>query len=306
MLICTVIWLCDRLLRVSRVFAFNPRFWDSFGKMTYHPESNTVRLVVPCSTSIYKPAPGTFYYIYAINDKRPWESHPFTMAYTTPERQPSQLERVGLLQQDLRPQYDGLDEEVEPSMTFLIRPYDSFTSRIRDRAAAGKSKARVLVEGPYGTTHAFEKFEHVLFIVGGSGIVVPLSYLEVLNRSQTVKSVTIVWSVREPAFAEEVLKHDVPATIHNGKVDIQVYLTRGFSSDPDATPPEWSKLVNVVSGRPDVHSTVEYAAYRSDGESLAVVSCGPAIMADDSRQASVSMLARGFHRIEYFQEAFNW
>ncbi|PKS11020.1 hypothetical protein jhhlp_002779 [Lomentospora prolificans] len=304
MWICVVIWLCDRLLRLSRVFAFNPRFWDSFGKITYHAQSNTVRLVIPCSTSIYKPAPGTFYYIYAINDKRPWESHPFTMAYTTPGYESSQMERVGLLQQQLRPQYDVIDEDIEPSMTFLIRPYDSFTSRIRDRAAAGKTKARVLIEGPYGTTHAFEKFEHILFIVGGSGIVVPLSYLEVLNRSLTVKSVRIVWSVREPGFAEEVLKHDIPATILNGKVNIEIFLTRGFSSH--TSPPEWPKNVNIVPGRPDVYSTIEYAAYSSDGESLAIISCGPAKMADDSRRAAVTMLGRGFHRVEYFQEAFNW
>ena len=234
------------------------------------------------------------------------------MAYTTPEGDVSQMERVSLLQgdprqQDLHNQCDPTEEEAEASMTFLIRPYDSFTARIRNMAAEGETIARVLIEGPYGSTHAFDKFEHLLFIVGGSGIVVPLSYLEQLNRALTVKSVTIVWSVREPAFVEEVLRHDIPAGLLDGKINMEVFLTRGFSNNSDDDgPPEWSKEVNAVPGRPDVYSTVEYAAYSSDGGSLAIISCGPAKMADDSRQAVVAMLGKGFRKIEYFQEAFNW
>jgi hypothetical protein len=36
------------------------------------------------------------------------------------------------------------------------------------------------------------------------------------------------------------------------------------------------------------------------------VACGPARMADEARRASVSMLARGFRAVEYFEESFKW
>ncbi|SPO07426.1 related to ferric reductase Fre2p [Cephalotrichum gorgonifer] len=300
--ICTFIWIADRVLRVSRVLAFNPWFWNTRAELTSSLASNTVRLVVSCPNSVYKPQPGTYYYIYLLSATRFWESHPFTMAYSSRGHDPSEMESVSLLRDSASP---PPTDASPPSLTFLIRPYDSFTARLRSLSASKPISPRVLIEGPYGTTHPLDQFPHVLFITGGSGIVTPLAYLSLLNRSPLVRSVRIIWSVREPGFADEVLREDIRDGFRDGKVSMDVFLTRGADGplDPDGG---WPKNVSVVVGRPDVTSEVQAAAQGAAGGRVAVVTCGPAKMADDSRRTVVEMLAAGFHGIEYFQEAFNW
>lgn len=300
--ICTFIWLADRVLRTVRVLAYNPWFWNTRAKLTYSKTSNTVRLTIPCTNSAYKPKPGTYYYVYVLNDSRPWESHPFTMAYASPGRDPANTETVSLLQGST----SAVPAEYSaPSMTFLIRPYDGFTSRLKHLAKTNSSP-RVLVEGPYGMTHPLDTFDDVLFIVGGSGIAAPLAYLADLNASPRVRSVRIVWSLREVSFADEVLRSDMAGAFRKGKVKVDMFLTRGVGDQESGDAAEWSKEVSVVAGRPDVTAEIQAAAQQAVGGRLAVVACGPARMADDSRAAVVGVLGEGFHRVEYFQEAFNW
>jgi len=91
-------------------------------------------------------------------------------------------------------------------MVFIIHPYDGFTGRLRESAISGSINHRVLVDGPYGETQPFHKYENVLFIVGGTGIVVPLSYLDMhLNKNSRTTSVQIIWAVREHDFLTAVV-----------------------------------------------------------------------------------------------------
>ena len=300
--VCIFIWLADRVLRTIRVLAFNPWFWNNRAEVSYSAASNTVRLVVPCANSAYRPRPGTYYYIQVLGDSRPWESHPFTMAYASPGHDLAVEEMTPLLQSSASLVSD--DDSKTPSMTFLIRPYDSFTSRLKTLAAKNASP-RVLIEGPYGTTHHLDSFDDVLFIVGGSGIVVPLAYLAQLNSSPRVRSVRIVWSVREAGFAEEVLRRDMRGAFEGGRVSVEVFLTGG-SGERDLNSVDWHKSVSVSEGRPDVSAEIECSARGAMGGSVAVVACGPARMADEARGAVVGVLGEGYHRVEYFQEAFNW
>lgn len=301
--VCVLIWLADRLLRSVRVLAFNPWFWNTRARLSYSPTSNTVRLVIPNSNSAYEARPGTYYYIYVLSDSRPWESHPFTMAYASSGSEPTSGETSPLLPGVTPP--GSASGSKSPSITFLIRPYDGFTRRLRSMATKNASP-RVLVEGPYGTTHPFHTFDDVLFIVGGSGIVVPLAHLSKLTSSPHVRSVKIAWSVREAAFATEVLQRDMSDHLNSEKVSLDVFLTRGAERSMDLGLEDWPKKVSAVLGRPDVSAEIKCAAQGAMGGSVAVVACGPAIMADEARRAVVGVLAEGYHRVEYFQEAFNW
>ena len=88
--------------------------------------------------------------------------------------------------------------------TILVRPYDQFTGRLRDLATemGGEPRSlRVIIEGPYGHTRRLERFDKVIFITGGSGIAVPLSYLDMLLKrgaGSAVSSVEVHWAVRQP------------------------------------------------------------------------------------------------------------
>lgn len=324
-------WVSDRILRISRVLSFNPKFWNTRARASYDKDSDIIRLSIPYSTSYYQPLPGTYYYIHVLNGSRFWESHPFTVASITP-REPLEKEQqtrrrsaptdegAFLLQGDPdaeAPAVAGNHSEKTPStLTFLIRPYDSFTGRLRDLAASGTSSSpdgasaslRVLVDGPYGHSQRFDRFDHVLFIVGGSGIVVPLSHLAALTRPMTrPNSVRIIWAVREAEFASEVIREDFgDALLDGGKVALDVHVTRreGMAHSDVIGRPRGMRL---LAHRPDVRAEIEVAARTTGGGgSLAVVACGPARMADDARRTVVDMLGRSHVNIEYFEESFNW
>ncbi|KAH6665316.1 ferric-chelate reductase [Plectosphaerella plurivora] len=305
------IWALDRVFRMGRTVSFNLRFWDTWASATYDPSSNMVRLVVPHTTSFYQPEPGSFYYLHVLSDRRFWESHPFTMAYSTGHRRrPSKdsTEDTPLMQED-----DAIslahDAGETPSMTFLVRPYDGFTGRLKDAAASSwpaPAPLRVLVEGPYGHTQPFDAFENVLFVVGGSGIAVPLAYLSALVSSGRTRTVRIVWAVREVAFAEDVLTRDVGVLADSTKVSLRVFVTHRDLPGGDVLRRSFPDAASVAHHRPDVSGEVAEAVRSAGKQSLAVVACGPARMADDARRAVVEAQADATPRIEYFEESFTW
>jgi predicted ferric reductase len=278
---------------------------------TYDPQSNIIRLVIPYKTSYYHPKPGTFYFLHVLNDTRFWESHPFTMAHSSSiHHQISQRtgEDSPLLQDEEDDILVSEVKEVIPSMTFLIRPYDSFTSRLKSAAANCWPEAaslRVLVEGPYGHTQPFDQFNNVLFIVGGSGIVVPLTYLHSLISSVRTRSVRVVWAVRELDFAEDIIQRDFSRLTRSKKLSLKIYITHcgNFGDDLQGTIP---KSATVRYGRPNVRNEVESTITSVTTGSLAVVSCGPAAMADQTRRAVVDMLGTTGPSVEYFEESFKW
>ncbi|KAJ1324890.1 ferric-chelate reductase [Microdochium nivale] len=229
--VCCVIWATDRVLRITRTVSFNLRFWSpAVAEATYDPAANMVRLRVPASQACYRPKPGTFYYLHVLNaGGRFWESHPFTMAKLDVAPAGSHddddhnnnnndsTDRLGTSvmsdeEDRLLPSRNSKSTLQRPresaTMTFLIRPYDGFTRRLRNAAAATSSplgpvpaSLRVLVEGPYGHTQPFDKFDNLIFIVGGSGIVVPLAYLSSLLQSSTTTLTTTSSAPRRPSTA---------------------------------------------------------------------------------------------------------
>ena len=330
---CFYIWTFDRCLRLFRILSFNLAFWNTRAKVLYNPKSDIVRLSIPYSTSAYQPGPGTYYYLHVLNSARFWESHPFTVASVS-ARRASHVEGVHATRQSCEPEAEQspllLDGQgggvvcLSPSsgsrarsskppgtMTFLIRPYDGFTARLRDVAARSKgpeaASARVVVDGPYGHTQPLQTFENILFVVGGSGIVVPLSYLDVLSRSARVKSIRIVWAVRELSFAVDVARKDIGETVDGEKVSVDIYITRLEDGGEDASLSErWPKGARPLPGRPNVRDEVEDAVMGAEGARLAVVACGPGKMADDARRAVVDAIGKGGSQVEYFEESFTW
>ncbi|CAG8953908.1 hypothetical protein HYFRA_00010869 [Hymenoscyphus fraxineus] len=312
---CVFIWIFDRLSRIARILLFNRRFWNTKAQVTYDSTSNIIRLVVPYSTSIIKPSPGTFYFISVLND-RIWESHPFTLSYSTsddtsspssslgtitPPSRPSSLSRSRENSSESQTLLSQSQSETPPaSMVFIIRPYNGFTSRLRSHADSYPT--RVLIEGPYGETQPFRKYENVLFIVGGTGIAVPLSYMDSLLESSSTSSIKVIWAVREHQFLHDAITRDFRGAIGSEKLSLEAYITN--DSGVDELKDDVGLKVHI--GRPDVVQEVEEAARDSGGRPLAVVACGPGLMADETRRAVVQMLERGYGNVEYFEESFNW
>ncbi|KAF2714712.1 hypothetical protein K504DRAFT_456908 [Pleomassaria siparia CBS 279.74] len=323
------IWLFDRGLRIFRILAFNPRFWNTKCSTTYDAKSNLVRLEVPCSQSFLKPKPGAYYYVYAFDNLLyAHQSHPFTLAYvsegkesdthpdlssTTPRHprrpRPHRASSNSSLESDaLLPHSPISSHTPSSSLVFLIRPYNGFTSRLARLAALKPTPhtLHALIEGPYGNAIPLRTFPSVLFLVGGTGIAVPLSYLSnLLTSSQSrVVRLRIVWAVREHSLFVDVLNR-FRDLLADERVEVDVHVTRDEEGKDDDMV-EGLDGVDVVTGRPDIDAHVDETARLASGGRLAVVACGPASMADEARRACVRAVGDGYRGVEYFEESFKW
>ncbi|OAF99372.1 ferric-chelate reductase [Paraphaeosphaeria sporulosa] len=318
---CVAVWVFDRLLRGGRILLFNYRFWNIKATATYDSDSHIVSLRVPCNRSWLKPQPGTYYYISVVDDLLyAHQNHPFTLAYvsTDVERPDLQLPLSPISERPSAHRANSNDSSESdallqptasppksPSLVFLIRPYDGFTGRLAKRAASRLTSVRVLIEGPYGHTVPLRTFTSILFMVGGTGIAVPLSHISnLLSEASSVVSLRIVWAVREHAFLASVLR-DFRALLEDERVMLEVHVTQDVKNT-DVVPADGMKGVKLMPGRPAVHNVVEDMAMESGYNRFAVVACGPAKMADETRKACVAMLGKGFRGVEYFEESFKW
>ena len=133
----------------------------------------------------------------------------------------------------------------------------------------------------------------------------PLSHLaHVLSTSSRVRSVKIVWAVREYAFLASVLR-DFRGLLSDERMVMEVHVTRDDEAKDDVLG-EALKSVRLMAHRPNVHDTIVEAARDAGQQPLAIVACGPALMADQARRASVQMLGKGHRGVEYFEESFKW
>lgn len=190
-------------------------------------------------------------------------------------------------------------------MVYLIRPYDGFTSRLKQHCLTRPKKLRVIIEGPYGHSVPLRDYSNVLFVVGGTGVAVPLSHLaHLLDSESPVRNVKIIWAVREHAFLSSML-HEFKTLLEDERCTLEVHVTQDVEHKDDI-PRQTPRGVSVVIGRPNVSQSVREAAQDAGKRPLAIVACGPARMADEARKASVQMLANGFRGVEYFEESFKW
>ncbi|KAF5586129.1 ferric-chelate reductase [Fusarium pseudoanthophilum] len=307
-----LIWLLDRVIRGLRIMALNPKFWDTKALITYNEDAHMIRVTVPTSSSLYKIEPGTFYYIMVLNQRNFWESHPFTVATISGSDRcdTDTLENAPLLNYESSGERRHAPEKSQREMTFLIRPYDSFTSRLREFAEEERPRPAtvcVAIDGPYGKSLPLERFTKVLFIVGGSGIAVPLSYLYRLTTSSTKQSkIEVHWAVRQSAFAIDVLNHDLSDILGNDRVEINIYLTTGDVDGRIACDETIYRLAKWNPKRLNIEEIIGRVLEDSYEESIAVVTSGPAKMADESRSVVAARTVPSLPRIEYFEESFQW
>lgn len=63
-----------------------------------------------------------------------------------------------------------------------------------------------------------------------------------------------------------------------------------------------------MPGRPNIHELImsEMGEAGNSSSSIGVLTCGPAQMADQYRDAVYEAMKQGFHEIDYYEEAFGW
>ncbi|KAF1834927.1 ferric-chelate reductase [Decorospora gaudefroyi] len=317
---CLGVWAFDRVLRLARILAFDRNPLDAKATVSYDACSNLVRMDIDGSKNLIAPKPGTYYYIHVLDDLLyAYQNHPFTLAYVSSDIEESvctsssQVSRMAIpllrTTSASSSESDALlatnTTKTSSTLVFLIRPYNGFTSRLKSHTLSHPKKLRVLVEGPYGHSVLLQTFPNVLFIVGGTGITVPISHLShLLSTSSQVQSVRIVWAVREYAFLTSILR-DFKGLLSDERIEMEVHITRDDEVKDDVLG-EDLKSVRIMAHRPDVQAAVEGAARDEKQRRVAIVVCGPALMADQARKASAQMLRKGFSGVDYFEESFKW
>lgn len=342
---CISMWLVDRLLRIWRVTKLSIRPWWKNGTRataTYHSDSDTIRLdVTDLLLKQRQIVPGQYYFLYVPAGLRGYESHPFTLCSWRPaaaleigdDSATPSSPLDGSSDEPEEPKSDDEDEETQVGLlskqnrplkvahTFLIRPYEGMTRRLRNRllsnasspeSPASPQQMTVLLEGPYGDNLDLSSYSDVLFICGGAGIVTAISHSHYLQEKVT--KVHIVWAVPQCHLPDEVCSNELASVIQNGTVRMTVYLT-GSKSQPDEDreiemeklrdESEESPPYEVKLGRPHVEEVMRQYRQRAS-QSLAIVTCGTAQMSDTCRKAVVRILAEEGVYVGYYNQTLMW
>ena len=319
----------------------------------YDPEGDTLRIEVASRRSHPKPTPGQHYFLYQPGQLRFYESHPFTLAYwTEPQDQASSTSSneegaIGPQENPLEKNCEAVGKSQRTILVFMVRPQNGWTKRLRDKCVGSPDNTitpTILVEGPYGRQEPLWAYEHVLIIVGGSGITAALPYLVDHIRRRTsgakcrTQRISLVWANRSENYMRAIAKRELGGMGARSDIELAFYVTRedcesagrdgnssgrkmgsvnekgadartrnhpsGCTPTSEPRPTRFS----VYYGRPDVRSIITEVAQAAheEGSRAAVMTCGPASMADCVRAATVEAMKSGGASITYFEESFGW
>ena len=259
--------------------------------------------------------PGIFYYLYMPAAIRGYESHPFTLCSWKRPLSSSQTSSGRLSLERVKDNTTIAHAATSLSMvdsgeichSFLIRPYEGFTGRLRKQLASSletKSSCQltVLLEGPYGNSLDLSRYSDILVIAGGSGITAAISHTHHVLQSEAV-SVHIVWAVPQKHLVDNIAAHELVTVLGHPRVSMEVFLTGAAVVEPDAMTPHAPYKVHL--GRPDILGTMELARSKCS-MNLAVVSCGTLAMSDACRRAVVDLLKHDGPETGYFDETMTW
>jgi ferric-chelate reductase len=309
--------------------------------MIYDEATDVVRLEVTPGIPSLQPSPGQYYYLYQPFRFTGWESHPFTIGawsydidqtslVPTPKRKSIKAHDVshvpllagGASDQDYQGNSEGGSSGQEGllklKMTFWVRPYDGWTKQLRQQCLSSpdkSSEATILLEGPYGKTFPLWRYESVLIIVGGTGIASAVPYIQdhlrrsvedweesPENEKTRVRDMELVWTTKQAAFIEDVCRRELKGALEREDFRASFYATR------DSTASQLPTTLDIHSGRPHLQSLIMSRACDacSAGNSLAILVCGPARMADEARAATHLAMRQGHRSIKFVEESFTW
>ncbi|RAH76937.1 hypothetical protein BO86DRAFT_442129 [Aspergillus japonicus CBS 114.51] len=339
------IWSFDRFLRLVRLVWCNVRVWYGHASRTqavvhYSPASDVMRVDILNAT--VQGGPGQYYHLYQPMTLRGWENHPFTLgAFSTSTAASSPIATPGQVEDGLKPstpqvQVTETGSASPPTsiLTFWIRPYDGWTKRLRDQCRQQPGNTvhpTLLLEGPYGHRAPLRTYHTLIMIMGGTGIACAIPYLQdhlTRRRRQAPTStvrIQLHWTVRQPAFVAELLQRELADILTSGDVQASFYCSRkGVVVEDERVPTvvdsanekgtaTGAKLVHSAAGtihpgRAPIDQILAEAGAVAAAENtrVAVVSCGPAAMADQTRAAVHAALKQGCRTMDYFEEAYGW
>ncbi|KKK16804.1 hypothetical protein P175DRAFT_0258990 [Aspergillus ochraceoroseus IBT 24754] len=324
-----ILWGLERAGRLGSLI------WRNCGKHRTRADvellpGNVARVTVrPARPWTFKA--GQYMYLY-IPSLGLWTSHPFSVAWISSNETKVTEKRGSGDSFNLL-----LEERQQPTVSFLIRRRDGFTSKLLQKVNntdQGQFCATALAEGPFGGLHSLTSYGTIVLIAGGIGITHPMSYMHEFVEgfaAQTIaaRRVSLVWVVRSldhlawvQPWMTSLLNHpavQIPAAqkqhsyfqLPEFSLSIQIYVTdRDCSSEEymsdespwaSAAPP--SVPVHIGFGKPCFNEVLEAEQAKQVG-AMAVSVCGPGGMGDDVRSTVRKM--QGTKTVDLYEETFSW
>ncbi|KAL5336582.1 ferric reductase like transmembrane component-domain-containing protein [Aspergillus crustosus] len=333
-----VIWGLERAARLGSLI------WRNWGKhrTTANVEllpGNVARVNVALART-WKFRAGQYMYLY-IPSLGLWTSHPFSVAWTSPEETSIADKRDSSDSFNLL-----LNEKPRTTVSFLIKRRDGFTCKLLRKAVDSEDcqfNATAFAEGPFGGLHSLNSYGTVVLIAGGVGITHPMSYMHQFMeaftaRSTAVRRINLIWVVRSldhlswihpwmTSLYEHpaILRKEHPQNHSRSQalsISIQIFLTDRHCSEeygptPTESEPPWafcappSVTVSIGYGKPCFGNILETEKEGQVGV-MAVSVCGPGGMGDDVRGAVRVAQGQGqgqWHGgkvVDLYEETFSW
>ncbi|KAF2170434.1 hypothetical protein M409DRAFT_19255 [Zasmidium cellare ATCC 36951] len=336
------IWSLDRILRWTRILCISvlPNLKGTKATATFDENKDLIRLDVTEFFKKHAPIPGSFYYVYEPGRLRGYESHPFTLctwnhalpasrssSSTSSLDSPIEKEMEKTSDDLLNSPNDSKDVELgiertptddpipdkrkssEAHHTFLIRPRNGFTDRLRTKTSTlpGEEKSkdiRVLIEGPYGCELTIHQYSTVVLVVGGAGITAAISRMySLLRTAGSPHFVRLVWATQKREMVDDICAHELDGVLGSPRLRTDFYITS--SSTMRSPEGEKESRVTLNAGRPDIETILQEERSRCQG-SMAVFCCGPSGMEASTRNGVVKLLGEKGSHVAFYQERFGW
>jgi len=201
--------------------------------------------------------------------------------------------------------------------------YDMATGSASPEKAVTSTKAKVIIEGPYGGIgHTMmDKYSGALFICGGSGITFALAAMQELIQKDIagrscVKTLELVWCVQNPDSLMSMLPTFTSLTQQAPFTDVRVsvYYTRSSVSDPNKLYGYLPPNITLTPSRPKINTILDSMVERTCSvvhkpTGVFVGTCGPVSLAEQVRSAvgQVNCSRRqAVGGLELCEEVFGW
>lgn len=302
------LWICDRCVRFVRIV------WCNYGDGRWTNATVECLSNEACRVTLHLPRhinvlPGSHAYL-RFGSVRPWESHPFSIAWATDCPIVPTLPVVEKPQRTTPVRSTSRDSTMTTNVSFIINAQTGATRKLYNLAAASPQaiSMRAAFEGPYGGHNSLSSYGHVVLFAGSSGITHQIPFISTLitgysARTVATRRILLVWIVRDLDSLEWVRPwmDKILQMPHRREVlTIKLFVTRPKSSREAISP---SATVQMYPGRPNVELLIHNEVREQVG-AMAVTVCGPGGLADDVRQAARNVQDEGM--VDFIEESFTW
>lgn len=216
-----IIWGFDYVMRLKKILLTGGIVYGECQVITDQITNNphSIKVVIEHS-GWWRSFLGSYVYIYFMKRNMFWQSHPFTVIESNPEN------------------YNKL--------VLNIRVKNGLTKVLANWLALQPNqiaKVPLIIEGPYGSTLAFNGYDNALFVAGGIGFTIVYTHAMDLARmfkskliknnylNNSARPIRMVWLIPNTSFIQTNMQEIINMN-KMGIIQLDIYITRGTPPGP--------------------------------------------------------------------------